>query len=85
MNQQKSWNISTVHKPNGLHISVTHANCENVRKNLARDVAEGVEYVRAKKELKESMSSALYGTATKIPTDGMETQVLKLLLGASMK
>lgn len=42
LNQQKSWNISTVHKPNGLHISVTHANCENVRKNLAKDVAEGV-------------------------------------------
>jgi len=31
------------------------------------------------------MSSALYGTSTKIPTGGMESQVLKLLLGASMK
>lgn len=31
------------------------------------------------------MASALYGTTTKIPTNGMEHEVLKLLIGASMK
>lgn len=39
LTQEKHWNISTVHKPNGLHISVTHANSENVRNKLAKDVA----------------------------------------------
>lgn len=31
------------------------------------------------------MASALYGTTTKIPTDGMEQEVLKLLVGCSVK
>jgi hypothetical protein len=31
------------------------------------------------------MASAFYGASTKIPTDGMEHDVLKLLVGSCLK
>jgi glutamate/tyrosine decarboxylase-like PLP-dependent enzyme len=37
--KQKQWNISPIHLPDALHISLTVANCENVKKHLAADVA----------------------------------------------
>lgn len=41
--------------------------------------------LRSNKTAKVSLASAIYGSATKIPTEGMEHDMLKLLLGASMK
>ncbi len=48
-------------------------------------MADGVRVIGEKKEIKQSMSSAFYGSTKKIPTNGMEHDVLKLLVGASVK
>ena len=39
LNTKKGWALSTLHRPKGIHVSITPANCENVRFNLAKDVA----------------------------------------------
>jgi glutamate/tyrosine decarboxylase-like PLP-dependent enzyme len=45
--KDKGWKISTLHIPKALHVSVTLANCDNVRKKLAGDVREVIEYLIA--------------------------------------
>lgn len=49
LNYEKKWNISSIHKPDGIHVSVTLANADNVREKLAKDVEEGLVYLRKKK------------------------------------
>jgi glutamate/tyrosine decarboxylase-like PLP-dependent enzyme len=36
--KEKGWKISALHIPKGLHVSVTLANCGNVKNKLASDV-----------------------------------------------
>lgn len=38
LEKNKGWHLSAIHKPKGMHVSVTPANAENVRDNLAKDV-----------------------------------------------
>lgn len=47
--REKKWNISPIHKPLGIHVSVTLANCDAVKNELAGHVKEGLEYLKANK------------------------------------
>jgi len=85
LSHEKKWNLSSLHKPYGIHISVTLANHSQVINNLAKDVQDGLQFLKSKGKVKESVASALYGTSAKIPTDGMEHDILKLLMAASLK
>jgi hypothetical protein len=38
LDKSKGWNIAPIHMPNGIHLSVTLANYENVANKLAKDV-----------------------------------------------
>lgn len=46
LKHEKKWNISSIHKPYGIHISVTIANADNVKNHLSKDVKDGLEYIK---------------------------------------
>ena len=77
--------MAPIHKPHGLHVSLTLANYENVVNNLDKDVREGIEYLRKENKDKESAAAALYGSATKIPTGFLVDEVLRCCVRASLK
>ena len=57
LKHERNWNISSIHKPNGIHISVTLANADNVKNRLAQDIKDGFEYASKNNKTKQSMSS----------------------------
>ena len=42
LKHERKWNISAIHKPNGIHVSVTLANADNVKNRLSKDVKDGM-------------------------------------------
>ena len=38
LNHNRSWNVAPIHKPDGIHISLTLANYENVKNKLPKDI-----------------------------------------------
>lgn len=47
LSKEKNWKISAIHLPNGIHLSVTLGNCDNVRDKLAADVREAMEKLKS--------------------------------------
>lgn len=52
LSHEKKWNLSALHKPSGIHISVTLANANQVIENLAKDVEEGLHFIKSKGKIK---------------------------------
>jgi hypothetical protein len=63
-----NWNLGAIHRPKGIHVSVTPANAKNVSKNLASNVASAIAYLLSSKE-KECSTAAFYGANAKMPDD----------------
>ena len=85
LNKEKDWKIAPIHKPNGIHISLTLANYENVAEKLPDDIREGLKFLKDSKPEKESATTVLYGSTTKIPTGFLQNEVLKCCIRASLK
>lgn len=86
LNYERGWSVAPIHKPDGLHLSLTLANYENIKNNLFDDVNDGIRYLEENsKNNKESAATALYGANTKIPTGFLQSEVLKCCIRASLK
>lgn len=42
LNKEKGYDISPIHLPNGIHLSMTLANCEKMQTELGKDVITGL-------------------------------------------
>ena len=62
LNKEKGYDISPIHLPNGIHISVTLANCKKMLEDLTNDVVEGLKYLKSNPP-KESSTAAIYGAS----------------------
>ena len=63
---------------------VTLANCENIRNNLAKDVAEGIEILK-KSGSKDSASAAVYGASSSLPSAEMGEEMLRSIMKMCFK
>jgi hypothetical protein len=63
---------------------VTLTNYENVGKNLANDVQEGIEALK-KKGGKESATAAVYGASASLPSAEMGEEMLRTIMKMSFK
>jgi hypothetical protein len=70
LNREKKWNISPIHIPNGIHLSLTLANCNNAANQLAIDVKEAIASLKANPP-KKSSTGAIYGATASLPNDNM--------------
>jgi hypothetical protein len=52
LSHERKWNLSALHKPSGIHISVTLANANQVINNLSKDVEDGLQHIRSKGKIK---------------------------------
>lgn len=85
LNHEYSWGVSSLHKPVAIHVSLTLANYENVVNKLPEDVKKGLKALETEGVKKKSASSKIYGANTEIPTGHMQEEVLRCVVGASMK
>jgi len=84
LNKEKGYDISPIHLPNGIHISMTLANCEKMQNDLANDILAGFEFLKTNPP-KESAAAAIYGASSTIPTSDMGDEFLKIIMGATLK
>ena len=85
LKKRKNWQISSIHLPKGLHVSVTLANCENVRKHLANDVRETIQALKDANDTKETTTSAIYGASSTVPSEDLGDKMLQKLLSVSYR
>lgn len=84
LSKEKDWKISALHLPKALHVSVTLANCDNVKKRLANDVREAIESLKTTPQT-ESPTSAIYGASATIPSESMGDEMLRKILSVTYK
>ncbi len=84
LNKEKGYDISPIHLPTGIHISMTLANCEKMQAELAKDIIAGFEYLKTQ-PAKSSAAAAIYGASSTIPTADMGDEFLKVIMGATLK
>lgn len=82
--KEKGWKISALHIPKGLHVSVTLANCDNVKNKLASDVREAIEILKTLPQ-KETSTAALYGASATLPSEAMGEEMLKKIMSITFK
>lgn len=85
LGREKGWDLSSLHRPEGIHISVTPANQAKVRSDLARDVKEGIEAVIRDPIKYKGSTEALYGGTANIPDTNVRESILKLILSSYLK
>ncbi len=84
LNKEKGYDISPIHLPDGIHISVTLANCEKMQSDLDKDIKSGFEFLKTQPP-KSSAAAAIYGASSTIPTSDMGDEFLKVIMGATLK
>lgn len=84
LGKERGWKISSIHLPKGLHVSVTLANCDNVKNKLAADVRDAVEKVKLQPQPLNS-NAALYGAAATVPSEAMGEDIIKVLMSTCYK
>ncbi len=84
LKKEKHYDISPIHLPNGIHISITLANCDNMMRNLANDVIESIKFLKENPP-KQSSTAAVYGASAALPTADVGDDFLKVIIGATLK
>ena len=84
LNKEKGYDISPIHLPTGIHISITLANCEKMQRELGKDIMAGFEFLKTQ-PAKSSAAAAIYGASSTIPTADMGDEFLKVIMGATLK
>jgi sphinganine-1-phosphate aldolase len=85
LGRERGWELSSLHRPEGIHISVTPSNQEKVRTNLVKDVKDGITAVIREPEKYKGSTEALYGGTANIPDTNVRESILKLILSSYLK
>ncbi|CAD8177666.1 unnamed protein product [Paramecium pentaurelia] len=82
----KGWNLNTTQNPNGIHISVTQQNIQNL-KVFVQEIKEAIKEIKTNPSKYKSGGDmgALYGTTQKIPDSKFAGNALKLYLDSVLK
>ena len=72
------WNLPSIQKPFGIHISVTRANFEELSKSFIPAVKNAIKLLKENPEkYSKSFNLALYGTLVQLPDDDYVHEVIK--------
>jgi hypothetical protein len=85
LGRERNWDLSSLHRPEGIHISVTIANEGKVNSDLARDIRDGIEAVKQDPKKYKGSTEALYGGTAEIPDTSIREEILKLILQSYLR